>query len=237
MVPRPLLVFIVPIILFAVAPLFAQRLALKTQFSAGDFPLVQDGKAAPIIISSNDFKVAQIAASDLASDIEKVTGTKPTLNNALEQPVHAAVIIGTLGRSPLIDALIKTGKLDVSRIRGKWECYIIATVERPLPNVRSALVIVGSDRRGTAFGVYEVSQMIGVSPWHWWADATPERKTNLDFSRGTITSHEPSVKYRGIFINDEDWGLQPWAAKTFEPETGNIGPKTYAKVFELLLRL
>lgn len=237
MAPRLLLIFIVPIILFGFAPLFAQRLALKTQFSAGDFPLVLDSKATPIMVSSADLKVAQIAASDLASDIEKVTGKKPSLKNSTEQPVDKAVLIGTLGKSPLIDAIVKSGKLDVSRIRGKWESYIIATVERPLPDVRSALVIIGSDRRGTAFGVYELSQLIGVSPWHWWADATAERKTNLVFSRGTITSHEPSVKYRGIFINDEDWGLQPWAAKTFEPETGNIGPKTYAKVFELLLRL
>jgi hypothetical protein len=88
----------------------------------------------------------------------------------------------------LVDAIVKDSKLDVSRIRGKWESYIIATLDRPLPNVRSALVIIGSDRRGTAFGVYEVSQMIGVSPWHWWADATPERKTDLIFSRAARSS-------------------------------------------------
>ena len=225
------------LVVFAVSPIAAQRLALKQQVSTVDFPLVYNGKAAPIIISTADFKVAHIAAADLGSDIEEVTGIKPVLTTDTKGQIENVVIIGTLGKSPLIDAVVNSRKLDVSRIRGKWESYIIGTVERPMPNVRSALLIVGSDRRGTAFGVYEVSQMIGVSPWHWWADATPKRKTNLIISRGTIVSREPSVKYRGIFINDEDWGLQPWAAKTFEPETGNIGPKTYAKVFELLLRL
>jgi hypothetical protein len=106
-----------------------------------------------------------------------------------------------------------------------------------LPGVPSALVIVGSDRRGTAFGVYELSQAIGVSPWYWWADVTPAKKSALFVAAGTRRFGPPSVQYRGIFLNDEDWGLQPWAAKTFEPEVGDIGPKTYAKVCELLLRL
>ena len=98
-------------------------------------------------------------------------------------------------------------------------------------------VIVGSDRRGTAYGAFELSKMLGVSPWVWWADVLPEKRKNLSVSAKNIVGKEPSVKYRGIFLNDEDWGLQPWAAKTFEPEVGNIGPKTYAKIFELLLRL
>lgn len=215
--------------------LLAQQLAFRTQFRTGDFPLVRNNTAATILVSTDDFKVAQIAAADFASDVERVTGTKPALKNNAAEKIDEAVIIGTLGKSPLIDSI--AGKLDVSRIRGKWECYIIATVERPTPNIKSALVIIGSDRRGTAYGVYEVSQMIGVSPWYWWADVTPEHKANLIIGKGAIVSHEPSVKYRGIFINDEDWGLHPWAAKTFEPEFGAIGPKTYQRVFELLLRL
>src|SRR6185369_1060922 len=119
----------------------------------------------------------------------------------------------------------------------KWESFQIETVNNPFPNVENALVITGSDRRGTAFGVYEMSQKIGVSPWVWWADVAPEIRENLIVTGGKFVSLEPSVKYRGIFLNDEDWGLNPWASKTFEPETGNIGPKTYAKIFELLLRL
>src|SRR5205085_3340994 len=125
----------------------------------------------------------------------------------------------------------------VSQLRGKWESFLIVTVREPLPNVRLALVIVGSDRRGTAYGIYELSQAIGVSPWHWWADVTPAQRANLIIRASAHQAGPPSVQYRGIFLNDEDWGLQPWAAKTFEPEVGDIGPKTYARIFELLLRL
>lgn len=222
-------------ILLAALPMFSQR--VKATFRPGDLALVHQSKTAQILFSSEDFKVVGIAASDLASDIQKVTGRKPSVSNESTRPVDTAIIIGTLGKSSVIDTIAKSGKFDAAKIRGKWERFIIATVDRPLPNIKRALVISGSDRRGTAFGVYELSQIIGVSPWYWWADATPEKKANIILSRGTIISKEPSVKYRGIFINDEDWGLQPWAAKTFEPEVGDIGPKTYAKVFELLLRL
>ncbi|MEP6789203.1 MAG: glycosyl hydrolase 115 family protein, partial [Acidobacteriota bacterium] len=215
----------------------AQGFAVKTSYRTGDFKLVYQKVAADIVVSPDDLKVAQIAAGDLASDIEKVTGKRPTVVNKPEKASPNIVLIGTLGKNSWIDTLVRSGKINVSQIRGKWECYLIATVKNPFPYVENALVIVGSDRRGTAFGVYELSQMIGVSPWHWWADVTPEHKDNLIISNGKKVGHEPSVKYRGIFINDEDWGLQPWAAKTFEPETGDIGPKTYAKVCELLLRL
>jgi hypothetical protein len=215
----------------------AQGISVRSWFQKGDFKLVSNGQAADILVSPDDHKVVRIAAGDLASDVERVTGLKPKIVNDTDAPLSNVVMIGTLGNSPFVDGLAKSGKLNVSPIRGKWESFLIATVKNPLRNIESALVIVGSDRRGTAFGVYELSQMIGVSPWHWWADVTPERKSSLVISQGKRIGNEPSVKYRGIFLNDEDWGLHPWAAKTFEPEMGDIGPKTYAKVFELLLRL
>jgi hypothetical protein len=215
----------------------AQGISVRSRFQKGDFKLVFNGQTADILVSSEDAKVVQIAAGDLASDVERVTGKKPSVINDPTLTSANTVIIGTLGKSPLIDRLSKGGKIDAAQIRGKWESFLIATVKNPLPNIETALVLVGSDRRGTAFGVYEMSQMIGVSPWYWWADVTPDHKDNLIISNGTTQRGKPSVKYRGIFLNDEDWGLQPWAAKTFEPETGDIGPKTYAKIFELLLRL
>lgn len=221
--------------LFAAVYVPAQSLLVKPTYKRGDFTLVRGGIAADIVVSVEDFKVAQIAAGDFALDVERVTGKKPAIKNTLPSSSANVVIIGTLGKNPLIDQL--AGKIDVIRIRGKWESFLIATVKNPLPGIENALVIIGSDRRGTAFGVYELSLMIGVSPWYWWADVTPEKKSNLILSPGIKYSSEPSVKYRGIFLNDEDWGLQPWAAKTFEPETSDIGPKTYARVFELLLRL
>lgn len=188
------------------------------------------------MIAPEDYRVVQIAAADLAADVERVTGKRPAVVTA-RGSARQVVVIGTLRHSSVVDRLVESGKLDVSGIAGKWESFLIATVRDPWPGVDSALVIVGSDRRGTAFGVYQLSQAIGVSPWYWWADVTPEHRDQLLISPGVTYGGEPSVKYRGIFLNDEDWGLQPWAAKTFEPETGDIGPKTYAKIFELLLRL
>lgn len=215
----------------------AQDISVKSRSQKGDFKLVSDGQTADILVSPDDHKVVQIAADDLASDVERVTGSKPKVVHETRALSASVVIIGTLGKATAVDDLVKSGRLDVSQIRGRRESFVIATVKNPLPNISSALVIIGSDRRGTAFGVYEMSQAIGVSPWYWWADVAPRHKSSLIISQGTRLGGEPSVKYRGIFINDEDWGLQPWAAKTFEPEAGNIGPKTYAKVFELLLRL
>ncbi len=203
----------------------------------GDFVLVKKGIATPIYYSAEDFKVVDHAAHDLASDVERVTDVKPVVHSNSLGLHGQAILIGTLGKSPLIDTLVASGKLDMTALHGAWESFLIATVDAPLPGVSRALVIVGSDRRGTAFGIYELSQALGVSPWYWWADVAPEKKSALFVVGGTRRFGPPSVKYRGIFLNDEDWGLQPWAAKTFEPENGGIGPKTYAKVFELLLRL
>lgn len=202
----------------------------------GDFKLVQQG-AAPLLYAASDAAVVGIAVRDLAADVERVTGRRPQVGNVASHARADVVLVGTLGKNVAIDALVASGKLDAGKLRGAWESFVIATVDAPMPGVAHALVIAGSDARGTAFGVYELSQAIGVSPWYWWADVAPAKKAALFVAAGTRRFGPPSVKYRGIFINDEDWGLQPWAAKTFEPENGGIGPKTYARVFELLLRL
>jgi hypothetical protein len=245
--------------LIALAALCLAACVARADDSArAGFTLFSPEGAACILFSDTDHKVVAIAARDLADDIKRVSGRAPalaalppafdfrpsTFNASAFSP--SAVLIGTLGRSPLIDALVSSGKLaaaaggpGVSALRGQWETFLITVVDDPFPGsgIARALVIAGSDRRGTAFGVYELSQMIGVSPWHWWADVAPSPKTECTLPAGARVSGPPSVKYRGIFINDEDWGLQPWAANTFEPEHGGIGPKTYARVFELLLRL
>jgi hypothetical protein len=210
---------------------------VSTDFQAGDFPLVQAGRCAEIVIAPEDFAVVTLVARNLAEDVERVTGCKPALRTNIVANATSAVFIGTLGRSALIDGLVKKNKINVATLIGQWESFLIVTVTNPVPGVEQALVIVGSDRRGTAFGVYELSQAMGVSPWHWWADVNPERKSAVYVKAGARKFGPPSVRYRGIFINDEDWGLQPWAAQTFEPETGDIGPKTYTRMFELLLRL
>lgn len=204
-----------PLLIFAV-PVFAQN-----------FSIVSGTKTAQIIVSEDDFPVVKIAANALANDIFLITDKRPEVSN---QAKPNSILIGTIGKTPVIDALVKSKKLNVSAIENKRESYLITTVS-------GNLVIVGSDRRGTAFGVFELSQRLGVSPWVWWADVLPEKRKTLSISAKNVVGKEPSIKYRGIFLNDEDWGLQPWAAKTFEPESGDIGPKTYAKIFELLLRL
>lgn len=203
----------------------------------GTVPLVRDKEAAPLCLGQDDFAGVLRAAGDLQSDIERVTGVRPALNTTNVPACKVAVIAGTLGKSSLLDAMVKAGKFDGKDIAGKWEAYSISVVSHPRPNVDQALVIAGSDRRGTIYGLYEVSEQIGVSPWYWWADVPVKHHDQLAVNIPAPLVNAPAVKYRGIFINDEDWGLYPWAAKTFDPDFKNIGPKTYEKVFELLLRL
>ena len=198
-------------------------------------PIAANGKVVSIYYSAEDANVVEVAAEALGEDTQRVTGLQPDVSTDVPQ-ASAAILIGTIGQSPLINQLTEAGKIDVSEIEGKWEAYTAAVVNNPLPGVEQGLIIAGSDRRGTAFGVFALSESMGVSPWHFWGSVPVPEKPALHIA-GSYTQPSPAVKYRGLFINDEDWGFQPWAANTFEPEVGNIGPKTYATVFELLLRL
>ena len=203
---------------------------------AGDFILFDGTHATSIFVETNADRAVIRAAGDLVEDIQRVTGTKPELATNADGKTNL-VIIGTLGQSKTIDWLVADGKLDAGGVRGQWESYVLQVVKNPMPGVEQALVIAGSDRRGTIYGIYQLSELLGISPWYWWADVPVKRENLVAIHGDNFKQGPPAVKYRGIFLNDEDWGLRPWAAKTFEPETGNIGPKTYAKVFELLLRL
>ncbi len=210
-----------------------KAISVSPSSSEGAFPLVSRGIPTFIYVDAADAPVVKTSTKALANDVKLVTDIKPLFPEKLNP--HS-VIIGTLGKNKLLDQLVKAKKLSVNQVKGKWESFSISIVEKPFPNVKKALVIAGSDPRGTAFGVFELSRLIGVHPFYWWADVHPAKQKEIYIS-GKLVSKTPSVKYRGIFLNDEDWGLQPWAAKTFEPETGDIGPKTYGKIFELLLRL
>lgn len=139
------------------------------------------------------------------------------------------IIVGTVGKSPLLKAV----SADVSALAGKKQAFLLQI----LPDGK--LLVAGSDSHGTAYGIMELSRLIGVSPWEWWADVMPEKKTSFVLPAEYQTLQSPSVEYRGIFINDEDWGLMPWSSQTYEPSDikGHIGPKTNARIFELLLRL
>ena len=202
------------------------------------FPLVSNKAAAVFVIDPNDAKVVSIAAQAVCEDIRLVTDIAPNVVKQLPAQSKAVVLAGTLGKNRWLNQLVAQKRLDAKHIQNNpWESYLITVVEKPFPGIEQALVIAGSDRRGTAYGLFELSQMAGVSPWVWWADVTPDKQQELYIKPGLHAFGPPSVRYRGIFLNDEDYGLKPWAAKTYEPEVGNIGPKTYAAICELLLRL
>lgn len=170
-----------------------------------------------------------------AKDVEAVTQSMPKVYT---YPVNAEtmLIAGTVG-SKWINQLVKSGKIKVDSLIGQWERYGVFIVDRPFANVNRALIVVGSDRRAVSFGLFSISEALGVSPWYWWADVPVKKNVAASLQVKDFMSNPPSVKFRGIFINDEDWGILPWAKNTFDPQLKDIGPKTYAKVFELLLRL
>lgn len=200
------------------------------------FPVVTKNEKASIIYDGESTKLDSIAANLLADDIERVTSARPIVMTDIAKAKGNVIVIGGI-RSRLIQQFIGGNSSVRRNLVNKWECFAFKTINKPLGNISKAFVIAGSDARGTAYGVFTLSEKIGVSPWFWWADVPVKKQKELVITQNDLISAPPSVRFRGIFINDEDWGLQPWAAKTLEPETGDIGPKTYAKVFELLLRL
>ena len=207
----------------------------------GAFPLVSaDGQAAGFYIDGNDHQVVSITSTMLSEDVERVTGIKPQLASIKKLSDMAggpAVVAGTLGSSRLIDKLAKDGLIKVDDIRSKWESFIITTIRHP-DYKTPLLVVAGSDRRGTAFGLTTLCKAVGVSPWYFWADVTPAHRAALYVEPGRFKQGEPSVQYRGIFINDERFGgWARWVENTFDKESGKVGPKVYTQVFELLLRL
>lgn len=210
---------------------------LADGYPADGFPLVHEGRAAPLYTDTQDAEVVRVATAALAKDITAITGAVPAGRAATEPLAEYAVLIGTVGQSALIDRLAATGAGPWAGLRGQWETFSISVIDRPFGRAGRALVVAGSDRRGTAFGVFELSRRLGVSPWHWWADVPPAPRPSLYLTAGTYQAAPPAVKYRGIFLNDEDWGLQPWAAQKMDPDMKDIGPNTYAHLFELLLRL
>ena len=194
--------------------------------------LVSAGKPLPIVVSSNDNPAVLHAAKNLQKDFERVTGILPFMGD--DTQAETAIIIGTLD-SPLIKEMVSKGKIDAGQLVGLTEKYMITTVTDPADGINEALVITGSDRRGVVYGIYEISEQIGVSPWYDWADVPVARQQNLSIARGTYTAGEPAVRYRGIFLNDEAPCLTGWVKNTYGTDYGDHN--FYARVFELILRL
>ena len=213
------------------APLTTHYISAKK--TAGSFPLVAGGRAATLYASETDWPGVLRTIRDVQADVQRVTGQEPAFLTDAPQGAQPVVLIGTLGHSPLIDKLVQTGKLDVANLAGRWETFVVQAVADPLPGVKQALVVAGSDKRGTIYGLYDLSQQMGVSPWYWWADVPVAHQKSLYVAAGRHTLGSPAVKYRGIFLNDEAPALSGWAKEKF----GGLNSKMYAHVFELILRL
>ena len=202
--------------------------------NSGGFTLISQSKPVSVIVADNDKKGVLIAVQNLQKDFERVCGKQAQLFNSPTSDTKQCIIVGSL-ESPYVKQLIKAKQLDEKELKGKVEKYIMTVVSNPLPGVDEALVIAGSDMRGTIYGVYELSEQIGVSPWYDWMDVPVVKHQNLAIKRGSYTAGEPAVRYRGLFLNDEAPCLTTWVKNTFGTEYG--GHEFYARVFELILRL
>jgi hypothetical protein len=231
-VPVRLVVLLAPLL-----PLVAfgtgQPLIVESSPSDGSFTLVSGGATPVIQVDDQDWPGVIRAVSDLRSDFARVTGVTPGLVHEATAIGPKAIIIGTIGKSRLVDELIREKRVEVASIAGKWEATLIEVVKQPAQGVESALVIIGSDKRGTIYGIYNLSEQMGVSPWFWWADVPVPHREALFVKAGPHVQGPPAVKYRGIFLNDEAPALAGWAREKF----GGFNHSFYTNVFELLLRL
>ncbi len=205
---------------------------ITTNPASGDFTLFDASDSSPICYSSNDYSGVIKILHLFANDLELVGSKKPKL---LADTLSGKniIIVGTLGKNKLIDSLAAQNKIEKSLLENKWEASLIQVVNKPFKGIEKALVIAGSDKRGTIYGMFDVSEKIGVSPWYWWADVPIVKKEKLAVKKGTYTRGEPKVKYRGIFINDEAPALSGWVYEKY----GEFNSEFYAQVFELILRL
>ena len=198
----------------------------------GAVALIEAGKPANILADATDFPGVLRAARDLRGDLSAVAGTEATFSIDGTVPAGPAIIIGTLGHSPRIDRIVAARRLDARDVAGRWEAYLINVVDNPEPGIARAVVIAGADKRGTIFGIYELSRRLGVSPWTWWADVPIAKRSAAYLMPGRFVD-APGVRYRGLFLNDEDPALGGWIKATY----GAPNHAFYARVFELILRL
>ncbi len=213
--------------------LFGTKTFITTEPGGAHIVLYNADNKAEILLFPDTEKGVERAVADLRTDYRKVTGHLPALRNSFAPTKMPLLIIGTLGTHSAIDALVEQKKLDVSTLKERHEMFLIESISNPCEGVDEAVVIAGSDKRGTIYGIYEFSRQMGVSPWYYWADVPVERKETLYFKKGSYSDGEPAVTYRGIFLNDEAPALTGWANVTF----GGFNSAFYKKVFELILRL
>ncbi|EGO20146.1 glycoside hydrolase family 115 protein [Serpula lacrymans var. lacrymans S7.9] len=222
------------------AEAIGQATCVSFQSTSSSFSIVSNGKAAPIYVSPDEWPGVQLAAATFAEDIERVTNILPVVSNVTSSGVQSGsipIIVGTLGQSSLIAQVINQTNLDVSSIDGQWEAFMTKVVSNPLPGVDSAYVVIGADRRGTIYALYDHSEQFGVSPWYWWADVPTKQNSDIFVSAAGCAHGSPTVKYRGIFFNDEQPALQNWAMEKFSNGTGAYYTGSpFNHMFELILR-
>jgi hypothetical protein len=222
------------IALTATAFAFSERRYVEFSDKPNSIKIVQANRSAPILVDSNDFPGVIRAAGDLQADIARVSNLQPVLLKVNPSSnTSDLIIVGSLGKNHWLDELVRAKKISVENIKNGWENFLIQTVENPFPNVKRALIIAGSDKRGTIFGVYDFSEQIGVSPWFWWADVPVKKHPEIFVPAKTFLRDAPKVKYRGIFLNDEAPALAGWAKEKF----GGFNHQFYTKLYELMLRL
>jgi Glycosyl hydrolase family 115/Gylcosyl hydrolase family 115 C-terminal domain len=229
-------------LLSSVSALDKQNVVSFSQTS-GSF-LLADGSSSPsIIVDNTDWAGVIRAAGDLAHDFGRVTGSNGTVSNvsSLAEAVTSGpvIIVGTVGKSILLDGLIDAGKISISATKGQWEAFTTTVVQNVSNSISQAVVIAGADKRGTIYGIYDISSQIGVSPWYWWADVPTKQQSTIYALNSTKVQQSPTVKYRGLFLNDEQPALNNWVQSNFP--NGKYGPgfnhDFYGLLFELLLRL
>lgn len=191
-----------------------------------------------LVVDDADDELVRIASRLVRDDFSLVTDQTPGLLNRLDDSPLPKILVGALGKSPMLDQLIAQQHLNIAKLNNCFECYQFHFSEHQKAPL---LMIIGADRRGAAYGLIEISRALKVSPWVWWGDVLPDKQQGFSLPKKDLFFSSPSVKYRGIYINDEDFGLLPWVVHNFEKSPdgspGNIGPKTYQKIFELMLRL
>ena len=225
-------VLLFPVAVFLFFSVQAQQV-ISENASPGALEIISANYTSVICYDPADVDLARRSAYWMQQDVEMVTGKELSLATTLPSSAKNIILIGTIENSSFIRQLITQKKLNVDKIKGKWDAYLIQTVANPFKGINAALVITGGNKRGVAYGTLELSKQMGVSPWYWWADVPVKKKTALYVKNGIAISDAPKVKYRGIFINDEAPAFSGWTKEKF----GGVNHLVYEKMFELILRL
>lgn len=205
---------------------------ISFQTKSSGFELKSSNSVLPIVIDFNDYPGVTIVAGWFAKDLLQVCGQTTEIIQSEIRQAKRIIIAGTIGRNQWIDRLIQEGKLDISDIQGQWERSLMQVVNHPFPGIDEALILAGSDKRGTVYAMLNFSRDIGVSPWYWWADVPIDKHEKVCVNSGRFITESPKVKYRGIFLNDEEPALGGWVRENF----GGFNSQFYEHIFELLLR-